>query len=375
MKFYDLDLSQLLPDNIPLNTSSHVEYTGFINEFFLRGFHDYYNQLFNYGLGLNYDYSRSCMGLYSRYASMLSSDNQLKDRIEDAGANFYSTNSHEAAAYFAHELATMQIGSVDALKTFIHYAANSYALNADIIYEGHQTYCYGLHLYGDITASANIEATLTRLLQLLVVFTPIHTKLEDVEFEDTATDLNVYGAVVGDDVSYMYEAHLPVPFRERMVIGTTTTVPKGTTKLVSKYWWMDNFQRADGMSNLWTPSEFAGDVISMPEMVYIDGTEFNEAVFTDNGSMEDFTDHDWQLRLNMYNSRPEMWTDSGEAVSDPAKCGIIVLAGSSPTWTTDTEWELPSTLYSINGTTVTWNHTHVLYNLLAGSYGYAVGEA
>lgn len=375
MKFYDLDLSQLLPDNIPLNTSSHVEYTGFINEFFLRGFHDYYNQLFNYSLGLNYDYSRSCMGLYSRYASMLSSDNQLKDRIEDAGANFYSTNSHEAAAYFAHELATMQIGSVDALKTFIHYAANSYALNADIIYEGHQTYCYGLHLYGDITASANIEATLTRLLQLLVVFTPIHTKLEDVEFEDTATDLNVYGAVVGDDVSYMYEAHLPVPIRERIVIGQTTTVPKGTTKLVSKYWWMDNFQYADGMSNLWTPNEFAGDVNNMTGMVDIDGTEFNEAVFTDNGSMEDFSDNGWQLKLNMYNSKPEMWTDSGDSVSDPSKCGIIVLAGASPTWTTDTEWELPSTLYTINGTTVTWNHAHVLMNLFAGSYGYAVGEA
>ena len=125
MKFYDLDLPQLLPDNIPLNTSNHVEYTGFINEFFLRGFYDYYNQLFNYDLALTYDYSRSCMGLYSRYASLLSSDNQLKDRIEDAGANFYSTNSHEAAAYFAYELATMQIGSVDELNFAIVYSSGS----------------------------------------------------------------------------------------------------------------------------------------------------------------------------------------------------------------------------------------------------------
>lgn len=375
MKFYDLDLPQLLPDNIPLNISNHVEYTGFINEFFLRGFYDYYNQLFNYNLALTYDYSRSCMGLYSRYASLLSSDNQLKDRIEDAGANFYPTNSHEAAAYFAYELATMRIGSVDALKTFIHYAANSYSLNADIIYEGHQTYCYGLHLYGDITASANIEATLTRLLQLLVVFTPIHTKLEDVEFEDTTTDFNLYGAIVGDDVSYMYEARLPVPFKERIVIGQTTTVPLGTTKLVSKYWWMDNFSYASGMSNLWTPAEFASSVIDMNSTVSIDDTEFTEAIFTDNGSYEDFRDNGWELKLNMYSSRPEMWTDSNDAISDPSKCGILVVPGNTPTWTDDTEWELPSTLYSINGTTVTWNHSHILMNLFAGSYGYAVGES
>lgn len=376
MKYYNIDLSQLLPANIPINSTNHVEYSGFINEFFLRGFYNYYSQFFGtINNSLLYDYAKSCMGLYSQYAAFISSDSQLKDRITETGSYFYPTNTHETNSYFTHEVNTIPTGCTDLLQSYIKYAANSYALNADIIYEGYRPYRYGLHLYGDITASANISTTLTRLLQLLTTYTPAHTRLDDIFFEDVGTDLNIYSAVVGDDVGYMYEAHIPIPIRERMVIGTTTTVPLGTTKLVSKYWWMDNFERADGMSNLWTPSEFASDVISMAEMVDIDGTEFNEAVFTNNGSMEDFSDNGWQLRLNMYRSKPEMWTDSGNTVSDPSKCGIIVLAGASPTWTTDTEWELPSTLYSINGTTVTWNHAHVLYNLLAGSYGYAVGEA
>lgn len=375
MKFYDLDLIQLLPDNIEVNYARHVEYTNFINEFFLKGFYNYYNNLFLVqNGGLTYDYSRSCMGLYSTAASLWSSDAQLKDRITETDAYFYVTNDHEENAYFAHDLYTLPIGSLDSYKSFIHYVANSYALNADIIYEGFEPYTYGLMLRGDITATSNIQNITDRLLQLLVLFTPVHTKLGRISYIDDATDLNIYAAVVCDDASYNYNVRLPVPFRQRIVIGTTTTVPSGTTKLVSKYWWMDNFQRADGMSNLWAPSEFASDVISMPVMVNIDGTEFDEAVFTNNGSMENFSDNGWQLRLNMYNAKPEMWTDSGNTVSDPSKCGITVVPGASPTWTTDTEWDLPSTLYTINGTTVTWNQSHILYNILAGSYGYAVGS-
>lgn len=375
MKFYDLDLLQLLPDGTPVNTANKVESTGYINDFFLQAFDDYYNQLFKIDHGLIYDYSRSCQGLYSTTCSLLSSDDELAQRILDAGLHYYNDNSHESNANFVHRMNLMQSGREDDLKHLVMYAADLFALNIDIIYEGHMPYVYGLNIYGDITASANTESILYRLLQCLTVLTPAHTKLNDITFEDVGNDLNVYAAVAGDDISYSYEACLPVPFRERIVIGQTTTVPLGTTRLVSKYWWMDNFQYADGMSNLWTPSEFAGDVNNMTESVDIDGTEFDEAVFTDNGSMEDFSDNGWQLKLNMYNAKPEMWTDSGDTVSDPSKCGITVVPGSSPTWTTDTEWELPSTLYSINGTTVTWNHTHVLYNLLAGSYGYAVGDA
>lgn len=375
MKYYNIDLSQLLPANIPINSANHVEYSGFINEFFLHGFHSYYSKFFNkVNNSLSYDYAKSCMGLYSLYAAFMSSDSQLEDHIIETGSYFYPENSHETNGYFTYDFNTIPTGCVDLLQSYIKYVADSYALNADITYEGFEPYIYGLMLRGDITATSNIQNITDRLLQLLVIFTPAHTKLGRISYIDDATDLNIYAAVVCDDASYSYEAHLPVPFRERIAIGTTTTVPSGTTKLVSKYWWMDNFQRADGMSNLWTPSEFAGDVISMADMVEIDGTEFNEAVFTDNGSMEDFSDNGWQLRLNMYQSKPEMWTDSGNTVSDPSKCGIIVLAGSSPTWTTDTEWELPSTLYRINGTTVTWNQSHILYNILAGSYGYAVGS-
>ena len=374
MKFYDLDLSQLLPDSIPINDADKLEPTGYINDFFLQGFDDYYSQLFKIDQGLIYDYSRSCQGLYSTTCSRLSSDDELAQRILDAGLYYYNDNSHDSNAAFAQLINLMQSGREDDLKFLVMYAADMFDINIDVIYEGYQPYCYGLNIYGDITATSNTENILTRLLQCLTVLTPAHTKLNDVSFEDVGTDLNVYAAVVGDDVSYMYEAHLPVPLRERIVIGQTTTVPLGTTKLVSKYWWMDNFGYASGMSNLWTPAEFASPVIDMNSTVAIDGTEFNEAVFTDNGSYDDFSDNGWELKLNMYSSRPEMWTNSNDAVSDPSKCGIIVVPGTNPTWTNKTEWELPSTLYSINGTTVTWNHSHILMNLFAGSYGYAVGE-
>ena len=52
MKFYDLDLIQLLPDNIEVNYARHVEYTNFINEFFLKGFYNYYNNRLNLNLAV-----------------------------------------------------------------------------------------------------------------------------------------------------------------------------------------------------------------------------------------------------------------------------------------------------------------------------------
>ena len=379
MKYYNTDIAQLLPDNIPVNTKSHVESTGFINDFFLRGFYNYYNQLFGTrNNALTQDFAKSCMGLYSRYAALLSSDNQLKDRIANEGLNYYSLNSHEADAYFLYELNTIPINSESGLASFIHYVANSYALNVEIDYDGFDPYIYGLNLSGDITASANIEATLTRLKQLLLAFTPIHTKLYSVSFEDTANNLDVYAAAYSDDLSYSYNVKIPIPFREPITIGSTITVPSGTKKLVSKYWWMDNFGYASGMANLWTPVEFASNVNDMTGTVAIDDTEFSEARFVDKGSadapVKNLRDLGIQLQLKMYSEKPEMYTSSNDAVSDPMNCGIVVVPGSSPTWTNETEWALPSSLYDINGTTVIWNQSHNLMSALDGYEAYAIGD-
>ena len=46
MKYYNIDLTQFVPYGIPLNNADHVEYKNHINEFFLRGFEKWYNQLF-----------------------------------------------------------------------------------------------------------------------------------------------------------------------------------------------------------------------------------------------------------------------------------------------------------------------------------------
>lgn len=379
MKYYNTDIVQLLPDNIPVNTDNHVEYTGFINDFFLRGFYNYYSQLFKtHNNALTQDFAKSCMSLYSRYAALLSSDNQLQDRITNEGLNYYSLNSHETDAYFLYELNTTPINSESGLASFIHYVANSYALNVEIDYEGFDPYIYGLNLSGDITATSNIEATLNRLKQLLLAFTPIHTKLYSVSFEDTANNINTYAAMYGDDLSYSYDVKIPIPFREPITIGSTITVPVGTTKLVSKYWWVDNFGYASGMANLWTPVEFAGSVNDMATNAAIDDTEFSEARFVDTGSadtpIKNLRDLGIRLQIKMYSGKPEMYTTSNDAVSGPSNCGLVVVPGSSPTWTNETEWGLPSSLYTISGTTLTWNNSHILMHALDGFEAYAVGD-
>ena len=44
MKYYNIDLTQFVPYGIPLNSADKVESKNHINEFFLRGFENWYNQ-------------------------------------------------------------------------------------------------------------------------------------------------------------------------------------------------------------------------------------------------------------------------------------------------------------------------------------------
>ena len=63
MKFYNIDLVQFVPSGIPINNNNNVEYTGYINKFFLKGFENYFKKLFvvDENEKLITDYSRSCM--------------------------------------------------------------------------------------------------------------------------------------------------------------------------------------------------------------------------------------------------------------------------------------------------------------------------
>lgn len=168
-----------------------------------------------------------------------------------------------------------------------------------------------------------------------------------------------------------YTASSVVPFPAPITIGVTTQVPLGVTRITSGFWWTYHFNGGGSLSNLWTPAYYASQTLLAPSNQEQPGGAEYETVYFWNGShMEDFGALAITVRLQMYNSLPEFYTSSNESVTG-TQCGIVIKPGYAPTWTSDSEWDLPSDLYTISGTTLTWNMSHPLYNLLFNQPGSA----
>ena len=211
MKFYELDLRQVIPYGIPLNTDSHVEYTSHINDFFLQGFENYFGQLFKVENNeLVIDYSRSCAAPNSLFACEFCSDSQLEDAITHAGFKYYTTNDHDVNAKFVYDLNNIPFGTEGWLTAVARYAANSRDIIAKPVYEGKDPYHYGIYLSGDITSSANTSTILSRMIENLGVVGTAHTQVDEFSIEDTSSQIEASAAVGAIDVGIFCEVEIPV---------------------------------------------------------------------------------------------------------------------------------------------------------------------
>ena len=178
-----------------------------------------------------------------------------------------------------------------------------------------------------------------------------------------------YGEAGLDAQGYTLNSSPPFPIP--IVIGVTTAAPVGTTKITSGYWWLYAFNGGSSMSNLWDPAGYASSsVLATSQQEAPGGSEYEDVKFWDGASAQDFSQSALTLMIKMYNTLPEIYTSSQASVTG-ANCGIIIKPGSAPTWTNDREWDLPSDLYTLSGTTLTWNTSHPLYNLLFNQPGSA----
>ena len=234
MKFYELDLRQIVPYGIPLNTEAHVEYTRYINDFFLQGFENFFGQLFKVENGeLVIDYSRSCAAPDSLFACGFCSDGQLEDVITSAGFKYYTANDHAVNAKFMYDLNNIQFGTEGWLTAVAQYVANSHAVIAKPIYEGKDPYHYGIYLGGDISSSANTSTIIDRMIENLKVVGTAHTQVDEFVVEDTTSQIEAYAAVGVTDVGILYETEIPVMYDVWLVsYGTNKT---NTLKAIRVY--------------------------------------------------------------------------------------------------------------------------------------------
>lgn len=212
MKFYEIDLTQIVPYGIPVNTDSRVEQTGCINDFFLKGFEACFKSLFTVDDGtLEKDYSRSCMSPVTYETCAFCTTDQLQDAITEAGFMFYSANSHYTNAKFLHDITTIPFGSEKYLTAVARYIANSDSVEAYATYSDNNPYRYTINFVGDITATENVETITSRMIENLKIVGTAHTLVTDFTFEDTGTEVGCYIGITADDVVNEYDAKLKLP--------------------------------------------------------------------------------------------------------------------------------------------------------------------
>lgn len=211
MKFYELDLCQLIPYGVPINSESHVELTRHINEFFLKGFENYYSSFYTVDDGvLTRDYSRSCAAPITLYACQFCTDAQLEVAINEAGFDYYPANDHNINAQFLFNLNNIQFGTNDWMSAVAHYIANSSDVSAEAVYYPDLPYHYGLKFYGDIAASVNTERILNRIIDNLKVVGTAHTQVDEFIFEDTSAEIETNAAVTVTDAGISCGVEVPI---------------------------------------------------------------------------------------------------------------------------------------------------------------------
>lgn len=210
MKFYNIDLTKLIPHGIPLNTSSSVEYRNHINDFFLKGFENWFKQLFTVDAGvLQMDYSRSCSAPNSIFSCEYCTDAQIADKITEAGFIYYPENAHEVNANFLYNIHQEPYNTTKNITAIVQYASNTLDVDARTISE--EPNKFDVVVWGDIT-SALTDKTITRMLENLDNMAPAGMKWVGISFEDIS-DLTspVYAGVAVDQINTNYSTEMAVP--------------------------------------------------------------------------------------------------------------------------------------------------------------------
>lgn len=221
MKFYNIDLSQITPYGIPINDNNHVEYTGYINDFFLKGFEKYFKRLFVIDEieKLITDYSRSCMAPTTVEICSYCTEDQLRDAITEAGFVFYSANNHDINSQFLHDINTIPFGSERYLTCIAKYISNTNLVHAYAEYSDNNAYNYSITIDGDITASENVQSITERMIENLKLVGTAHTICTDFVFEDTGSTIGCYAGVTADDATNEYNINLKLPREDTDIIS------------------------------------------------------------------------------------------------------------------------------------------------------------
>lgn len=170
------------------------------------------------------------------------------------------------------------------------------------------------------------------------------------------------------DAGFIEYGVMKEPSRMTVTVGTTATVPASTFAAESPYYWFYNFQSGSSYKNLWDPRKWANNInpSNPPGSDYtIPDSNYAEVWLWDGQSVLALANSSYTFHIGIYNLRPEFYTNNSVNVSNTL-CACVVEPAVGSTVFTRTEYSLPNDLFTVSGTTLTWNTTHHLYNILNG---------
>lgn len=170
------------------------------------------------------------------------------------------------------------------------------------------------------------------------------------------------------DAGFVSYGVMKEPSRTTVTVGVTATVPATTFAAESPYYWFYNFQSGSNYNNLWDPTKWSNNVnpSNPPGSNYtIPDSNYEEVWLWDGQSVLALANTSYTFRLGIYNLRPEFYTNIGTSVNNTL-CACVIQPAAGNTVFTRSEYSLPDDLFTVSGTTLTWNTTHHLYNILNG---------
>lgn len=153
-----------------------------------------------------------------------------------------------------------------------------------------------------------------------------------------------------------------------VTMGVDTTVGSNAIGLKSKYYWFYQFNGGSSYSNLWNPNYYADSLNPTnpdPNDNTIPSAYYSNVWLWNGSSSYDLNGSGTLFRLAVYNGKPEFYTNTSISAYGYNSACLIEPADGSLVFSQST-FSIPSDLYTISGTTISWNTSHTLYNLMYG---------
>lgn len=233
-----------------------------------------------------------------------------------------------------------------------------------------------LNLYDAIVTVENPTLDnfqLARIFNNLTRFNRASQKLRSIAMRYEGGGINLYSGVGSLDYAAFYDNdNIPCTYGvlpTTLNIGIDTDIPSSAIGLSSVYYWFYAFNGGNSYGNLWNPDYIADNVNPQnpePADSTIPSSYYNNVWLYNGSNIYDMNGSGTLFRLAVYNNKPEFYTNASNISVTGANSACVIEAVDNQSLFGQEFFSLPGDLYTIRGTSIAWNSSHILYQIFYG---------